>query len=84
MSSDCHALYVYQVWNLVLITRTVFLAECGHTNTHTHNVTDATDHPTYASAIPPAWIVTKVPKLYVSQHGHFTVVERKGKRRDRS
>jgi len=40
------------VTSLVLIAHAVFLLEHGHTDTHT--VTDTTDHPTHASAMP-AW-----------------------------
>jgi len=35
--------------NFVLIAQAVFLLEHGHTDTHTHTVTDATDHHTHVS-----------------------------------
>ena len=33
------------VSSLVMTAQAVFLLERGHTDTHTHKVTDATDHP---------------------------------------
>ena len=36
--------------SLVLIAQVFFLLEHGHTESQTYKVTDAADHPTYASA----------------------------------
>ena len=37
--------------SFVLIAQAVFLLERGHTQTHTQNITDATDNPTHAPGL---------------------------------
>jgi len=46
-ASGCHGLHLYQ--RLVLITQALFLLEHGHTDRHTHKVTDTTDPPIHGS-----------------------------------